>query len=77
MTMCDVQGAVARLTDSYDSLRAAWADRAASWDDSASRRFEKERLEPLDPIMRRAIHAMQRLAEVLAQAERECSETRT
>ena len=75
MTTCDVQGAVARLTDAFDSLRAAWAESGASWDDSASRRFEKERLEPLDPIIRRAIHSIQRLAEVLAQAERECSET--
>lgn len=72
MRMADLWGGSSQLNDSFDALRAAWAETAARWDDSTSRRFYKERLEPLEPTTRRALAAIQRLAEVLAQAERDC-----
>ena len=75
MTIGDLRGGSTQLSDSFDSLKAAWAETATRWDDSTSRRFHKERLEPLEPIARRAVFAIQRLAEVLATAERECSDT--
>ena len=74
MAIADLRGGSAQLADSFDSLRAAWADTATRWNDSASRRFQKERLEPLDPMTRRALSAIQRLAEVLAKAERDCGD---
>jgi hypothetical protein len=75
MAICDFSGNLARLNDSFDSLKTAWAEASSSWDDSASRRFYKERLEPLEPIVRRASSVIQRLAEITGQAERECSDT--
>ena len=75
MAICDSSGSLAKLTDSLDSLRTAWADTATSWDDSTSRRFYRERLEPLEPIARKALGAIQRLAEVLARVEAECGDT--
>ena len=74
MRIGDFSGGSAQLTDSLDSLRAAWAETTARWDDPTSRRFYKERLEPLEPITRKALFAIQRLAEVLAKAERDCSD---
>jgi hypothetical protein len=74
MKIGDLSGGLTQLADSFDSLQAAWAETATRWDDSASRRFHKERLEPLELITRRALSAIHRLAEVLARAERECSD---
>jgi uncharacterized protein YukE len=76
MKLFDFAGPLARLNDAYDTLKAAWAEASSSWDDSASRRFQKEHLDPLDPIMRRSQHAIEQLAEAVSQAERECSEAR-
>ena len=74
MRIADLWGGSAQLADSFDALRTAWAETATRWDDSTSRRFYKERLEPLEPITRRALAAIERLAEVLAKAERDCSD---
>jgi hypothetical protein len=74
MRIGNLSGGAAQLTDSFDSLRTAWAETTTRWDDPTSRRFYKERLEPLDRITRRALSGIQRLAEVLAKAERECSD---
>ena len=74
MSICDFHGGLARLNDGFDSLTAAWGEAATRWDDPASRRFSKECLEPLDPIMRRAVSAIQHLAEVVGRAERELSD---
>ncbi len=75
MRIFDFSGNLARLNDSFDTLSAAWVETSTSWDDSTSRRFYKERLEPLEPILRRASSVIQRLGEMAAQAERELSDT--
>ncbi|NQT14102.1 MAG: hypothetical protein HQ582_15215 [Planctomycetes bacterium] len=75
MRIFDFSGNLARLNDSFDTLKAAWAETSTSWDDSTGRRFYKERLEPLEPILRRASSVIQRLGEMAAQAERELSDT--
>ena len=72
MRIADLSGGAAQLSDAFDSLRVAWAETATRWDDPTSRRLYKERLEPLEPTTRSALSAIQRLAEVLAKAEREC-----
>jgi hypothetical protein len=74
MKIGDLSGGAAQLNDSYDKLRAAWAETETRWNDPASRRFHKERLEPLDPITRKALSAVRRLTEILARAERELSD---
>jgi hypothetical protein len=74
MRIGDLSGGSAQLNDSLDSLRTAWAETATRWDDPTSRRLYKERLEPLEPISRKALSAIQRLTEVLAKAERDCSD---
>lgn len=75
MRIFDFGGPLARMNDSFDTLKIAWGEASSSWDDSTSRRFYKERLEPLEPIVRRASSVVQRLAEIAAQAERECGDT--
>ena len=72
MRIGDLSGGAAQLNDSLDSLKAAWAETETRWNDPASRRLYKERLEPLEPTTHKAISAIRRLTEVLARAEREC-----
>ncbi len=74
MKAWDLSGGAARLSDSIDLLRKAWADAATRWDDHTSRRFFEDHVEPLEPTTRRALYAIHRLAEVLSRAERECSD---
>ena len=74
MRISNLSGTAAQLNDSYESLQTAWEETTTRWDDPSSRRFAKERLEPLDQITRRALSAIQRLGEVLAKAERDCSD---
>ncbi|MEE8452228.1 MAG: hypothetical protein V3R99_09945 [Thermoguttaceae bacterium] len=64
----------ARLTDAMDSLQIAYREASQHWDDRAQRQFAEEYLEPLEPRFRRAIEAVRRLAQVLAQAEQECGD---
>ncbi len=42
------------------------------WNDVARRRFDEIYIEPLEPKLIRAMHAIKRLQEVLAEAERAC-----
>jgi hypothetical protein len=46
----------------------------ATWNDSVRRRFEERHLAPLDPATDAALLGMQKLAEVLDQVRRDCSD---
>jgi hypothetical protein len=74
MKISGFRGGLAQLADSFDSLREAWADTVTRWDDAASRRFCEHRLDPLEPIVRKALAAIQLLAETLTKIEQDCSD---
>ncbi|MFV1964373.1 MAG: hypothetical protein ACC628_03040 [Pirellulaceae bacterium] len=74
MRMCDLNTGVIRLTRSAKTLRDHWLDAKEHWNDRNSREFEQTHLEPLAPEITLTLAAVQRLAEVLEQAECECSE---
>lgn len=46
-----------------------------SWDDATSRAFHEEHIDPLRPKVKETLEAISRLAEVLARAAREVSDT--
>ena len=48
MRIGDLSGGAAQLNDSLDTLRAAWAETETRWNDAASRRLYKERLDYID-----------------------------
>jgi hypothetical protein len=74
MRICDLNTGAIRLTRSAKKLRERWLDAKEHWNDQNSRDFAENHLEPLTPEITLTLAAVQRLAEVLAQAERECSE---
>ena len=74
MRICDLQTGSIRLNRATKLLRDQWDQTSEHWDDANQRDFDQNHLQPLSPqltLMRAAIH---RLAEVLQQAERECSD---
>ncbi len=57
-----------------DVYRNARTQVLAAWNDDVARQFREQSLDPLEPRFVRAIDAIQRLAEVLARAEKACRE---
>lgn len=74
MRICDLQTGTIRLTRAAKRLRDQWLMTKEHWRDENSRTFERDHLDPLAPAITLTLAAVQRLAEVLEQAERECSE---
>ncbi|MHC4128868.1 MAG: hypothetical protein ACYTE6_08030 [Planctomycetota bacterium] len=62
----------ARLQGTLKELRARWDEARAKWDDPMSREFEKRYLAPLEPSVRSAMSAMEKMDGILAQARRDC-----
>ncbi|MBX3389115.1 MAG: hypothetical protein KF691_06625 [Phycisphaeraceae bacterium] len=67
--------AQANITDAVKELRFRWERARSEWDDSASRRFEKEVLAPLEPMVVAAIKALEHVSELVIQVRRECEDT--
>jgi hypothetical protein len=53
-------------------LRLRWDETTLEWNDVVSRDFERQYLEPLEPKLVAAAQAIERLAEILDKAEKEC-----
>lgn len=66
----------ANLQYARERLELQWRAACEHWQDAVAQQFEREHLEPLDPKIRSALQAIERLAEVLRRAELECSEQR-
>lgn len=69
-----VKVAQANLMDALKQLRFKWERTRGEWDDHASRRFEKEVLLALEPRILAAVKGLDRVAELMDQARRECSD---
>jgi hypothetical protein len=63
-----------RLKQSIRALRDQWLITEATWSDSVRTRFEERYLGPLDPAVDAAVIGMQKLADVLDQVRRDCSD---
>jgi hypothetical protein len=74
MRICDLHTGAVRLTRAAKKLRDRWAAAKEHWDDQNRRDFEQNHLEPLTPDITLTLAAVQRLAEMLERAERECSD---
>lgn len=66
--------AQATLIDAAKELRFRWQRAASDWDDSASRRFEREVLGPIEPALVGAIKALEQVSEITARVRRECDD---
>jgi len=60
------------LAKAMKDLGGRWRETKMNWDDAQSEAFEKTYLETLEADMRVAMNAMDHLAVVLSQIERDC-----
>jgi hypothetical protein len=63
-----------RLKQTLRALKDQWLLTEATWGDVVRARFEEQYLGPLDPAVDAAVSGMQKLAEVLDQVRRDCSD---
>ena len=74
MTICDLQTGLGQLAQAQTRLREQWAEAKTHWHDQASRQFEEQHLAEIPARLQLLAAAVQRLAAVLAEAERDCGE---
>ncbi len=74
MRRWDLHSGASKLDLAFESLRLADAEATNHWDDITHHEFKEKYLETLEPRLKRAVEAVQRLAEVVARAQRECDE---
>ena len=72
MRIADLNTGASQLRGALESLQRAWSDTCEHWDDANSRNFEENHLRPLGSDLASTFPAIDQLASVLAQAEREC-----
>jgi hypothetical protein len=61
------------LNKSLKQLRLRWDEVAEHWQDSVREEFETDHLVPLETQVVATLRALDRLAPILAKAQRECS----
>jgi hypothetical protein len=61
------------LNNALKDLRVLWQETRADWDDPVSQDFEEHTWTPLENQVVSALRAMDRLAPILAKAQRDCS----
>lgn len=61
-----------KLHLAYKQLQLQWENAGDHWHDAASRKFQEEHLEVLEPLIQDAVRGMDQLAEVFAKAKQDC-----
>ena len=72
MQICDLQSSTGRLKRSAKTLREKWKQTQEHWNDKTSREFEEKYLQAIFPEITLAVAAIQRLNEMLEQADHDC-----
>lgn len=68
----NLQDGRAKLGYAAQKLRLRWDEANRHWNDAVSRDFERDHLVPLEPQIAATLQAIDRLADVISRAEREC-----
>ncbi|WP_337173055.1 hypothetical protein [Paludisphaera sp.] len=74
MANAKVIAGATRLKQTIRVLNDHWLVTEEAWGDAVRRRFEDAHLAPLAPAVDSAVAGMQKLAEVLDQVRRDCSD---
>lgn len=72
MGLTDLGSPAAKVHSSLESLQEAWMDAQEKWNDDNCRKFEEEYLVPLALTVKLSLDAVNRMAETLHEAERDC-----
>lgn len=71
----ELSSGAAKLALALKHLTVKWDSARDSWDDATSRAYHDEHIDPLRPKVKETLEAIGRLAEVLARAARDVSDT--
>jgi hypothetical protein len=71
----DLSSGASKMALAIKQLHLKWEAARETWDDATSRAFHKEHIEPLAPKVKETLEAIGRLAEVLARASRDVSDS--
>ena len=74
MKTSELAAAASTLSRTLHKLNEQWLDAGDAWTDDASRSFSKQYLEPLPEQFRLALAAINHLAEIAHEAERDCAD---
>jgi hypothetical protein len=72
MRICDLTTSATQLQRAHKHLHDRWAATKELWNDPVSRDFEEKHLQPIFPQIQLTLAAIQKLAEILDDAERDC-----
>jgi len=74
MNVVDLSSGASKLALAVKHLNIKWDSATDSWNDSTSKAFHKEHIDPLLPSVKETLESIGRLAEVLARAVRDVSD---
>jgi hypothetical protein len=72
MRRCDLATGSGRIRHALENLEAVWSEISDQWDDSVSRRFREQHLDPMIPHVKLALDAISRMALLMDEVERDC-----
>jgi hypothetical protein len=72
MRRCDLSTGAGRIRHALENLETVWNEISDQWDDSVSRRFRKQHLDPMLPQVKLALDAISRMALLMDEVERDC-----
>ena len=75
MKIGDLSSGASKIALALKHIDIKWESAKESWNDVTSKAFHKEHLEPLPPSVKETLEAIGRLAEVLARASRDVSDS--
>jgi hypothetical protein len=72
MRKCDLATGAARIRNAMEKLDIVWNEVSPEWNDTVSRRFREEHLDPMVPRLKLALDAIARMSLLLDEVERDC-----
>ncbi len=69
-----VTSAKMKLASATRELRIKWEQASESWNDSASRAFEKNHVDQFESQVRSSLKAMDTISEVMSAVRRDCQD---
>jgi hypothetical protein len=75
MRVGDLSSGASKMALALKQLGIKWEAAKETWNDGTSKAFHKEHIEPLSPKVKETLEAIGRLAEVMARAARDVSDS--
>jgi hypothetical protein len=72
MRKCDLVTGASRIHHALENLEVVWQEAADRWNDSVSRRFCQEHLEPMIPDVKLALDSIARMNALMDEVQRDC-----